>query len=158
MFNEKFAQLLQESGVTAYAVAKATGISQGLMNEYKNGKRMPSTKNLKLIADYFDCPVDDLLNGETSPVTSDKAGSDAVYVRNGFAWDGEDANGRFGYSDGYGGSPKSSSENRNTINDKQDYAERILHREDAFARLFNRLSAEQQTEILKRMLEMQEGK
>lgn len=157
MFNEKFAQLLQENGVTAYAVAKATGISQGLMSEYKNGKRTPSTKNLKLIADYFDCPVDDLLNGETSPVTSDKAGSDALFVRNGFAWDGKDTNGRLGYSDGVG-SPKSFSESRDTISDKQDYVERILHREDAFARLFNRLSAEQQTEILKRMLEMQEGK
>lgn len=158
MFKENFELQLQKKNVKAYEVSKATGISQGLLSEYKSGKKQPSIPNLQKLAEYFGCPVGDLLNGETSPAASDKAGSDAAYVRNGSAWNAEDTNDRFGYSDGFGGSSESSFENRNTINDKQGYAERILHREDAFARLFNRLSAEQQTEILKRMLEMQEGK
>lgn len=159
MFKENFEQQLQKKNVKAYEVSKATGISQGLLSEYKSGKKQPSIPNLQKLAEYFGCPVGDLLNGETSPAASDKAGSGAMRMLSSVAWDWDDADSRFGYRDGFGGrSLKSSAENRDAANSKQDYEERILHREDAFARLFNRLSAEQQTEILKRMLEMQEGK
>lgn len=61
MFNGIFVELLQEKGITAYKVAKDTGISQGLMNEYKNGKRTPTTENLIKIADYLKCSIDYLL-------------------------------------------------------------------------------------------------
>ena len=61
MFSNKFMQYLQSRGITAYKVAKETGISQGLMNEYKNGKRTPTTENLIKIADYFNCSIDFLL-------------------------------------------------------------------------------------------------
>lgn len=61
MFNGVFVQYLQDKGITAYKVAKETGISQGLMNEYKNGKRTPTTDNLIKIADYLDCSIDFLL-------------------------------------------------------------------------------------------------
>lgn len=61
MFKEIFVQLLQEKEITAYKVAKNTGVSQGLMNEYKNGKRIPTTENLIKIADYLECSIDFLL-------------------------------------------------------------------------------------------------
>lgn len=61
MFKDIFVQCLQEKGVTAYKVAKSTGMSQGLMNEYKNGKRVPTTENLIKIADYLECSIDFLL-------------------------------------------------------------------------------------------------
>ena len=61
MFKENFVKCLQEKGVTAYKVAKETGISQGQMNEYKNGKITPTTENLIKIADYLECSIDYLL-------------------------------------------------------------------------------------------------
>jgi len=61
MFSEKFMHYLQIRGITAYKIAKDTGISQGLMNEYKNGKRTPTTENLVKIADYLNCSIDHLL-------------------------------------------------------------------------------------------------
>ena len=61
MFNEIFVNYIQARGITAYKIAKETGISQGQMNEYKNGKRTPTTENLIKIADYLKCSIDFLL-------------------------------------------------------------------------------------------------
>lgn len=67
MFKENFIQILQEKHTTPYAVAKNTGISQGLMSEYKNGIKMPTIANLIKIADYLDCSVDYLLGRTDNP-------------------------------------------------------------------------------------------
>lgn len=61
MFSEIFVQMLQEKGLTAYGVAKKAGIPQGQMNQYKNGKRIPTAENLIKIADCVDCSIDYLL-------------------------------------------------------------------------------------------------
>lgn len=61
MFAEIFVQYLQEKGITAYNVAKGAGIPQGQMNQYKNGKRVPTAENLIKIADYLKCSIDFLL-------------------------------------------------------------------------------------------------
>lgn len=61
MFNEIFVQYLQAKGLTAYKVAKDTGIAQGQMNKWKNGKGTPTAENLIKIADYLDCSIDFLL-------------------------------------------------------------------------------------------------
>ena len=61
MFKDIFVQLLQTRNITAYKVAKETGIAQGLMNQYKNGKKTPTTENLIKIADYLKCSIDTLL-------------------------------------------------------------------------------------------------
>lgn len=68
MFVDIFMQIVQDKGITAYKVAKETGISQGLMNEYKNGKRVPTTENLIKIANYLDCSIDFLLERTYSPL------------------------------------------------------------------------------------------
>ena len=60
-YSEVFNHLLAQNGVTAYKVAKDLSISQGTMNEYKNGKKTPTVRNLIKIADYFGCSVDYLL-------------------------------------------------------------------------------------------------
>ena len=67
MFTDRFIQILQEKNLTAYKVAKETGISQGLMNEYKNGVKLPTVQNLVKIADYLDCSVDYLLGHPEAP-------------------------------------------------------------------------------------------
>lgn len=67
MFAENFITLLQIKKITAYKVAKDTGISQGLCNEYKNGIKTPTIENLIKIADYLDCSVDYLLGRVDTP-------------------------------------------------------------------------------------------
>lgn len=67
MFANKFNEILNNKQITAYKVAKETGISQGLMNEYKNGIKSPTIQNLVRIADYLDCSVDYLLGRTENP-------------------------------------------------------------------------------------------
>ena len=67
MFKAKFEQILQSRQLTPYRVAKDLGMSQGLMNEYKNGVKLPSIQNLVKIADYLDCSVDYLLGRTDVP-------------------------------------------------------------------------------------------
>lgn len=67
MFTERFIQILQDKNLTAYKVAKETGISQGLMNEYKNGVKLPTVQNLIKIADYLNCSIDYLLDRVDRP-------------------------------------------------------------------------------------------
>ena len=67
MFTDIFVQLLQDKGITPYRIAKETGISQGLMNEYKSGKNQPNIQNLIKIADYLDCSTDYLLGRTNDP-------------------------------------------------------------------------------------------
>ncbi|MDY3928613.1 MAG: helix-turn-helix transcriptional regulator [Clostridia bacterium] len=70
MFSKKFVELLQKYGISAYSVAKNTGISQGLMNEYKNGIKEPTINNLIKIADYLNCSVDYLLSRNEADITN----------------------------------------------------------------------------------------
>lgn len=67
IFTERFNQLLQKNEVTPYKVAKETGISQGLMGEYKQGKKIPTVQNLVKIADFFQCSTDYLLGRTDKP-------------------------------------------------------------------------------------------
>ena len=73
MLNDNVERLLQTHNVKAYAVAKATGISQGLLSEYKSGKKEPSIPNLQKLADYFGVTVDDLLGNKNSPAEDGEA-------------------------------------------------------------------------------------
>lgn len=54
---EKFSKLLQDYGVTAYRVSKATGIAQSVFSEWKRGKSQPKLDKLQKIADFFNVPV-----------------------------------------------------------------------------------------------------
>ena len=55
---ELFEKLLHERGVTAYQVAKATGISTGSLSDWKKGRSKPKLEKLQKIADYFRVSVD----------------------------------------------------------------------------------------------------
>jgi transcriptional regulator with XRE-family HTH domain len=72
MFTEKFMQIMQEKRITAYQVAKHTGIPQGSMNRYKNGERLPTLENLIKIADYLDVSTDYLLGRTDVPEVNRK--------------------------------------------------------------------------------------
>ena len=59
--------MLQKKQLTTYRIAKDTGISQGLMNEYKNGIKRPTIDNLVKIADYLNVSTDYLLGRTENP-------------------------------------------------------------------------------------------
>ena len=50
---EKFQALLVERGLTAYRVAKDTGLSPMVFSDWKTGKSKPKADKLKILADYF---------------------------------------------------------------------------------------------------------
>ncbi len=67
MFTERFKKIIQTNNLTAYRIAKDTGISQGLMAEYHKGDKIPTVNNLVKIADYLNCSVDYLLGRTDNP-------------------------------------------------------------------------------------------
>ena len=85
---EIFEKLLMERGVTAYKVAKATGISTGSMTDWKKGRSAPKVDKLKKIADYFGVSVDYLLGNEPkekTPAEADVTFDDFTYAMYGEA-------------------------------------------------------------------------
>lgn len=61
-----FEKLLNEHGVTAYRVAKETGISTATLTQWKNGTSTPKLDKLQKIADYFGVTVSFLMGEERS--------------------------------------------------------------------------------------------
>ena len=65
---ENILRILEERNITAYRLAKDTGISESLFSKWKE---KPSSKvssgNLVLIADYLNCSVDYLLGRTDNP-------------------------------------------------------------------------------------------
>ncbi len=59
---DKFAALLLERNLTAYRVAKDTGLSSTLFSEWKSGKSNPKADKLKILADYFGVSIEYFLN------------------------------------------------------------------------------------------------
>lgn len=57
----KIEQLLQEHEITAYRLAKDTGISTSTLSDWKTGRCKPKVDKLQKIAEYFGTTVDDLL-------------------------------------------------------------------------------------------------
>ncbi len=61
---EFFEQLLKERNITAYRVAKDTGITTATLTSWKQGKYTPKPDKLQKIADYFGVPLSYLLSGK----------------------------------------------------------------------------------------------
>lgn len=61
---EIFAKLLEERGVTAYKVSKATGIAGSTFSDWKSGRSTPKQDKLQKIADFFGVSVDFLITGK----------------------------------------------------------------------------------------------
>ncbi len=74
MYN-KFVELLQSNNVTAYQVAKATGIANSTFSDWKAGRSNPKTDKLKKIAAYFGVSVD-YFTDDSAITTKEKTHSD----------------------------------------------------------------------------------
>lgn len=59
-----FAKLLQQKGIRATDVAKATGIRNSTLTDWKMGRTNPKIDKLQKLADFFDVPVECFLTGE----------------------------------------------------------------------------------------------
>ena len=67
---EIFEQLLQKHGLSAYKVAKETGVTQSTLSDWKRGRSTPKTENMKKLADFFGVSVEYLMTGKKSePLT-----------------------------------------------------------------------------------------
>ncbi|MGO5550057.1 helix-turn-helix domain-containing protein [Lachnospiraceae bacterium LCP19S3_B12] len=61
---EIFAKLLQEKGLKAADVTRATGIKSPVFSEWKKGKSRPNTEKLIKIADFLGVSVEYLITGK----------------------------------------------------------------------------------------------
>lgn len=61
---EIFEKLLKEHGVTAYRVAKETGVTTATLTSWKQGKYTPKPEKMQKIADYFGVPLTYLMTGK----------------------------------------------------------------------------------------------
>lgn len=58
-----FERLMTEAGETPYQVAKATGVAQSTLSDWKTGKSVPRNPTMKKIADHYGVSVS-YLKGE----------------------------------------------------------------------------------------------
>ncbi|MBQ8382318.1 MAG: helix-turn-helix transcriptional regulator [Clostridia bacterium] len=77
MFNDRFVQLLQKKNMTGYRLAKITGLSQGLISDYKSGRCVPSAAASTKIAEALGITVDELLGRDSSTAEVQTTESDA---------------------------------------------------------------------------------
>ena len=76
---ERFEQLLQKYGITAYKVAKEAGVTQTSLSNWKSGRNNPSISTLKKIADYFGVSLGYLMGTENEePNAIDKENNPIV--------------------------------------------------------------------------------
>ena len=61
---EIFEKLLKEHGVTAYRVAKETGVTTATLTSWKQGKYTPKPEKMQKIADYFGVSLAYLMTGK----------------------------------------------------------------------------------------------
>lgn len=58
---ERLKELMKETNLTQYALAKAIGVRQSNVSEWLSQKKEPSIKSLWLLADFFDVEIDFLI-------------------------------------------------------------------------------------------------
>ena len=55
---KKFEELLSKNNISAYRVAKDTGLYSVLFSDWKSGKSVPKVDKIKILADYFDVSLE----------------------------------------------------------------------------------------------------
>ena len=61
---ENFEKLLKERHLTAYKVAKDTGLTTSTLTNWKKGRYTPKQDKLKALADYFGVSIEYLMTGD----------------------------------------------------------------------------------------------
>ncbi len=63
-FDENLKRMMMEYSVNQVALSKEIGVAQSAISAWLNKKKEPSITSLWLLADYFDCSVDELIGRE----------------------------------------------------------------------------------------------
>lgn len=61
---EKYRKLLDKTHKTSYQVAKDTGIAQSVLSDWKRGRCNPKIDKIKILANYFNVPIEYFLDPE----------------------------------------------------------------------------------------------
>jgi repressor LexA len=67
-----FENLLKINKTTVYRVSKETGIAASTFSDWKSGRSVPKLDKIKLIANYFDVPLEYMLTGEKESLLFEK--------------------------------------------------------------------------------------
>jgi repressor LexA len=59
---KKYEALLEKTGETSYQVAKATGIGENTLSQWKTGRSNPKVDKLIKLAKHFNVPIEYFLN------------------------------------------------------------------------------------------------
>ncbi len=73
-FGERLKQLRIEAGYSQLDLAEVLGLSRSAICYYEKSKRNPSTEIIVKISEFFDIPVDSLLELDNSRITLDVTG------------------------------------------------------------------------------------
>lgn len=65
MFAEKLTQLRKQKNLTQQKLAEKLNVSKQSIYKWENKLNNPDTHNLKLIANFFEIKIDDLINNKT---------------------------------------------------------------------------------------------
>ena len=76
---EKFNKLLQEKGLTAYKVAKDTGVSRSTLAAWKKNEYTPKLDKLQKLANYLGVSVS-YLTGESDEIGNTEQVQNGYYV------------------------------------------------------------------------------
>ena len=74
---EIYQRLLDEKGLKNADVARATGISNMTLSDWKRGKSVPKSDKMRKIAEYLNVSVDYLMTGNDGAFTKEIAETDA---------------------------------------------------------------------------------
>ena len=74
---EYYQKLLDEKGLKNADVARATGISNMTLSDWKRGKSVPKSDKMRKIAEYLNVSVDYLMTGKDGVFTKEIAETDA---------------------------------------------------------------------------------
>ena len=74
---EIYQRLLDEKGLKNADVARATGISNMTLSDWKRGKSVPKSDKMRKIAEYLNVSVDYLMTGKDMEFTAEMADTDS---------------------------------------------------------------------------------
>lgn len=75
---EIYQRLLDEKGLKNADVARATGISNMTLSDWKRGKSVPKSDKMRKIAEYLNVSVDYLMTGKDTEFTLEMAQIDVT--------------------------------------------------------------------------------
>ena len=84
---DRIQSLLDENNMTAYQLSKQTGISTGLLSQWKQRTQEPSNKKLQIIANFFNVSLNYLsgleeLDTKKAPSEDEVTFDDFTYAMN----------------------------------------------------------------------------